>query len=175
MRQVSLCLPLRWQLKCEVLLGYKKRGFGRGKVVSLGGEIVAGETARQAAARELAEECGLRVEPATLRDGGQIDYDFPARPAWNLRAQIFLAYAWQGEVCESEEVRPCWFALDAIPYTEMWADAVHWLALALAGRSVTARFVFAEDNETLRDYKLSFVLHQQTTQRDQIKDKPGDC
>ncbi|KII91254.1 hypothetical protein PLICRDRAFT_173137 [Plicaturopsis crispa FD-325 SS-3] len=37
----------------QILLGYKKRGFGIGKYNGFGGKVDAGETPAQAAAREL--------------------------------------------------------------------------------------------------------------------------
>jgi 8-oxo-dGTP diphosphatase len=40
----------------EVLLGYKKTGFGTGKIVALGGHVEPGESAAEAAAREVKEE-----------------------------------------------------------------------------------------------------------------------
>ena len=51
---VALCFLLRdGAMGREVLLGRKKRGFGRGKIVGLGGHLEAGETPAEAAAREL--------------------------------------------------------------------------------------------------------------------------
>lgn len=39
----------------QLLLGYKKRGFGAGRFNGFGGKVEAGETPRQGAARELLE------------------------------------------------------------------------------------------------------------------------
>ena len=52
---VALCFLLREGPDGrEVLLGRKKRGFGHGKVVGLGGHVELGESAAEAARRELA-------------------------------------------------------------------------------------------------------------------------
>ncbi len=42
MKLVTLCLPIDEQ-KRQVLLGLKKRGFGQGKLVGLGGKVEPGE------------------------------------------------------------------------------------------------------------------------------------
>ena len=50
----------------EVLLGRKKRGFGEGKIVGLGGKVEPGETLAQAAVREVLEESGIVVSEEHL-------------------------------------------------------------------------------------------------------------
>ena len=51
----------------EVLLGYKKAGFGAGRWVGLGGHVEDGEDLVDAAVREVAEESGLVVSSSSLR------------------------------------------------------------------------------------------------------------
>jgi 8-oxo-dGTP diphosphatase len=36
-----------------------------------------------------------------------------------------------------------------IPYHQMWQDAPYWLPRVLAGQRLSARFIFAADNETV--------------------------
>lgn len=59
--RTCLCLLVRENLLArgsEVLLGRKKRGLGAGNITGVGGHVEPGETASQAAARELKEETG---------------------------------------------------------------------------------------------------------------------
>src|SRR6266487_2966131 len=46
MRNMTVCFLLRATSPHEVLLGYKKRGFGAGKFAGIGGRVEAGETIR---------------------------------------------------------------------------------------------------------------------------------
>ena len=62
---------------------------------------------------------------------------------------VFLVRRWQGEAREAEEMRPEWFALDSIPYSQMWDDAAHWLPRVLAGNIVDATFWYGDDNATV--------------------------
>jgi len=43
-------------------MGYKKVGFGKGKLVGFGGKVQDGETVRETAVRELREELGGQAE-----------------------------------------------------------------------------------------------------------------
>jgi 8-oxo-dGTP diphosphatase len=131
--------------RTEVLLGRKKRGLGAGKLVGLGGHVEAGESAVEAAVREVAEESGLRVDPADLRAAAVVDWRFPARPAWDMWVTAFTTSRVAGEPRETAEIAPAWFAVDALPLDAMWDDAAYWLPQVLAGRCLDAEIVFADD------------------------------
>lgn len=129
----------------EVLLGRKKHGLGAGKLVGLGGKLEPGEHPRRATIREIEEEAGLFVDIAALRHTGLLTYLFPTKPAWSQESWVYLCREWIGEPVESDELVPEWFALDAVPYDEMWSDARHWLPNALAGEFVRKSFIFGAD------------------------------
>jgi hypothetical protein len=40
---------------------------------------------------------------------------------------LFLVESWEGEIVESDEIKPFWFEIDKIPYDKMWADDIYWL------------------------------------------------
>jgi 8-oxo-dGTP diphosphatase len=149
--QTCLCFFTRTDAagRAHVLLGRKKTGLGAGKVVGLGGKVEADESAVQAAVREVAEESGLAVEPADLRPAAIVDFRFPARPAWDQWVTVFVTPRATGDPHETDEIAPAWFPVDRLPLTEMWDDARHWLPQVLAGRTVEADIVFADDCDTV--------------------------
>jgi len=82
MPDMTLCFLIRHFAHTEVLLGYKKRGFGMGKLAGIGGEVEFDETIGAAACRELYEEIGVTAAEADLQPMGAITFRFPSRPAW---------------------------------------------------------------------------------------------
>jgi 8-oxo-dGTP diphosphatase len=133
----------------EVLLGYKKTGLGTGKIVGLGGHVEPGESPAEAAAREAKEESGIQVTFDSLLAMAHLTFLFPAHPAWDMDVEIFTTADWAGQAAETEEIRPQWFPVAALPYDRMWQDASHWLPRVLAGERLTATFTYAEDNESV--------------------------
>jgi len=133
----------------EVLLGFKKTGFGAGKWVGLGGHVEDGEEPADAAAREVAEESSLIVRASSLSHMATLNFAFPARPSWDQSAEVFVTRSFAGESAESDELIPRWFAADALPYDGMWDDARYWLPVVLAGQRVTADITFADDCATV--------------------------
>jgi 8-oxo-dGTP diphosphatase len=133
----------------EVLLGRKKTGLGTGKIVGLGGHVEPGESAVEAAAREAKEESGVCVAQGSLTLAAHVTFLFPAHPSWDMYAEIFTTMKWAGEPAETEEIRPQWFPVEALPFDQMWDDAPHWLPRVLAGERIRATFSYADDNETV--------------------------
>jgi 8-oxo-dGTP diphosphatase len=133
----------------EVLLGYKKTGFGAGRWVGLGGHIEPGEGPEAAAVREVEEESGLVVATSAVTRMARLTFVFPYRPAWDQTADVFTATDFTGVAAESDEVVPRWFPVTALPLDGMWDDARYWLPLVLSGQPVTATITFAADNATV--------------------------
>src|SRR5689334_1601018 len=129
----------------EVLLGLKKKGFGKHYLLGIGGKVENGETIEEAAKREVAEE--IHVLLPELRKMGVLNFYFPhiADESWDQQIHVFTARRWEGEPQESEEIRPYWFELENIPYEKMWDDARYWLPHILAGQNIQGEFVYNQD------------------------------
>lgn len=149
MRSTTLCLPIQGNPAQQILLGMKKKGFGQGKYNGFGGKLEAGETSSAAAVRELAEECGIVANEDDLKPAGELQFIFPANPELNHDVQLYVLYDWQGEPQETPEMKPMWFDVAAIPYSEMWADDCYWLPAVLKGKKVSGSVVFSENNEAV--------------------------
>ncbi|KRC58408.1 hypothetical protein ASE14_17555 [Agromyces sp. Root81] len=148
--QVCVCYLLREQGgRIEVLLGRKKHGLGMGYFVAPGGKLEPGESATDAAVREVFEESGLVVAAADLEPRGVLSYVFPHREAWSQESNVFVSRRWAGEPVPSDELDPEWFDVREIPLDEMWDDASRWLPEVLAGGTVRRTFVFGADLATV--------------------------
>jgi len=133
----------------ELLLGFKKSGFGAGRWVGLGGHIEDGEKPVEAAVREVAEESGLVISPDSLSHMASLEFVFPARPSWDQTAEVFVTTEYAGQPVESTEVIPRWFSVDMLPFDGMWDDARYWLPVVLDGERVAATITFADDCATV--------------------------
>lgn len=126
----------------EILLAMKKRGFGEGKWNGVGGKLEAGETVEQALLRETREE--INVVPMSYHQVAELDFiqDSESDAPWHMYVYAYICDEWQGEPSESEEMTPKWYALDKIPYADMWQDDQYWLPMVLTGDKVTGMFTF---------------------------------
>ena len=123
----------------HILLAMKKRGFGEGRWNGVGGKVEAGESIEQAMIRETQEEIG--VTPTVFEKVGDIRFDeyFKGEPAL-MHVHVFTATEWTGEPTESEEMRPQWFSINDVPYSDMWSDDPYWLPEVIAGKKISADF-----------------------------------
>ncbi|KAA0705169.1 7,8-dihydro-8-oxoguanine triphosphatase [Triplophysa tibetana] len=137
----------------RILLGMKKRGFGAGKWNGFGGKVQPGETIEQAARRELLEESGLTVD--ILHKIGNIKFEFIGETEL-LDVHIFRADSYKGVPTESDEMRPQWFDLDQIPFSQMWADDVLWFPLLLQKQKFLGYFKF-QGHDVIVEQKLEEV------------------
>lgn len=154
----TICFLVRRQSPgdrpAEILLAKKKTGFGKGKVVGIGGNLEQGETVQQACVREIEEEIGVQIEEEDLERVARLTFYFPAKPEWDRVVYVFFTDKWQGTPQSSREVDPFWVQVDQLPATEMWADSELWLPEIIAGRRIIGRFTFKPDNETLAEYEI---------------------
>jgi 8-oxo-dGTP pyrophosphatase MutT (NUDIX family) len=150
-KKCTLCFLVK---ENKVLLGMKKRGFGNGKWNGLGGKIEAGETAEDAAVREIWEESRIRAEKNDLERVAEIDFMFCDNPRLNNHTFVYILKTWNGEPMETEEMRPELFQRDMLPFEEMWSSDVHWIPLVLAGRKIRASVRF-KDKDNYDDIKIN--------------------
>lgn len=158
MRKVlTLCLVLK---DGKILLGMKKRGFGMGRWNGFGGKVEEGESIEDGAKRETLEECGVTI--TKMEKVGIHEFEFADKPGDILEVSVFRVDAWTGEPVETEEMRPQWFTVDAIPYDEMWPDDIHWLPVFLAGKKFRTKFLFGEGDSVLENHVEEVVALDET-------------
>jgi 8-oxo-dGTP pyrophosphatase MutT (NUDIX family) len=152
MRKVTLCFLVK---KNYICLAMKKRGFGVGKYNGVGGKVEDGESVKEAAVRELAEEIGVQTKVENLKEVGDLKFSFKGKPEWSQHMHIFFINKWHGEPQETEEMRPVWYKFNSIPFDQMWIDDKYWLPLVLAGKHITGKFSFDETGSKILSQTIS--------------------
>ncbi len=134
----------------QVLLIHKKTGLGAGKINGPGGKLEKGESALDAAVRELEEE--LCIVPTDLEEMGVLHFQFVDGLA--LHCTVFRGFHFRGHPRETREAAPEWFRFDEIPYHRMWADDRFWLPQMLQGKKFDAWFHF--DGEIIHGHRIEW-------------------
>ena len=118
----------------SLLLGEKKRGFGQGKLNGFGGKLDPGETLLAGALREMEEESGVAIPPASARHVGHLTFTFEGRAGEELHVHVCAARPpFGGAPTETEEMVPQWAPIAALPFDRMWPDDAHWMAQKWVG------------------------------------------
>ena len=144
-QKAVLCFVIRDD---EILLIHKKTGLGKGKINGPGGKIEKGETAEQAAVRELREEVKITVKGPQF--AGELYFQFT--DGLGLHCEVFTAKEYIGTPEETREAGPFWNKIDNIPFDKMWVDDKLWFPLMLSEQKFKAEFVF--DGDDMLDYKI---------------------
>eukprot|EP00056_Hartaetosiga_gracilis_P017260 m.6785 g.6785 ORF g.6785 m.6785 type:complete len:260 (-) comp5533_c0_seq2:84-863(-) len=131
----------------RILLGMKKRGFGKGKFNGFGGKLEKGETVEEAAVRELQEESCLDAKE--LQQIGRIFFEFIGNSIV-LEVNVFEVTKWTGEPKDTEEMAPRWFDTDSVPFEQMWADDKHWFPFLLAQKRFSGYFLFDGESTIIK-------------------------
>ena len=125
----------------KIMLATKKRGFGKGKLNGVGGKRQEGETIYETMLRETMEEIG--VKPLNANIVGIINFKlYVDGEKANEKMHIYLATDYEGELTESDEMKPEWFDINNIPYDRMFADDRIWVPEVLKGNKVQAEVEF---------------------------------
>ena len=135
----------------KVLLGEKLRGFGKGLYNGVGGKVQEGEQIIEGMLRETKEEFG--VFPKNYRHMGNIFYDeFKDGEKIYYDTSIFIADDYEGDLQTTDEMRPEWFDIENLPYSQMFGDDVYWLKEVLNGKRINAKFCFDNSFNLINKY-----------------------
>ena len=137
----------------RLLLGMKKRGFAEGKWNGFGGKVTEGESVEEAAKRELLEECGIIA--TEIKQVGKVVFDYKGTNKI-MEVNIFRVTKFDGEIRESDEMKPEWFLEAELPFDLMWSDDKFWMPLFLGGKNFYGNFLF-EGFESIINHELSEV------------------
>jgi len=138
----------------RILLGHKKTGMGKGKILGIGGHVESGESVEEATVREMFEETLITVAIGDLVAVAETTFLFPNKPEWDMIVYHYIAAHWIGTPTETDEIAPEWFDRDALPFHAMWDDARYWLPAVLKGQFVVGKFIIGADNETVAEYEM---------------------
>lgn len=138
----------------EVLLGLKRRGFGTGRIVGIGGHVEPGESDLDTAVRETFEETGLHVIPAQLYDAGRVDFRFPGNSESDMTVALYHCTTWTGEIVASDELDPQWHPVADLPTSRMWDDSRIWLPHVLRRERIAAEITYDAAGERVADVSL---------------------
>ncbi len=140
----------------SVYLAEKLERLGKGNLNGYGGKVQEGETAAQAAVREIKEEASITVEEADLEKVAIVQFFEGGREIFECH--IYFVRKWQGEPVASEEMgKPELFQLAAMPFDRMWASDRQWIALIIAGKKIKAKAYYAEGNKTVEKFEYEEV------------------
>ena len=132
----------------NILLGMKKRGFGKGKYNGFGGKLQENETVKQAAIRELYEESNLIAKEKDIEQIAILLFEFVGDD-FIMEVNVFKTHVYSGNEKESDEMKPIWFSFDEIPYSQMWADDEFWFPLMFKGKHFFGFFQFKGQQKML--------------------------
>lgn len=133
----------------KILLGEKKKGFGKGKLNGPGGKIEPGETPEQGMIRETREEVG--ITPTKYKEMGTVEFvEWYKGEKQNVIFYLYVATEYEGKLKESDELKPYWFDLDNIPYDKMFEDDSYWMPIVLEGNKIQAFFEYDKEWKMVR-------------------------
>ena len=133
----------------QILLGYKKRGFGAGLYNGFGGKLEPNETIEVGMLRELKEEVNLIATKYIKL--GVLNFYYTDR---EMEVHVFKVTNFLGEPSESEEMSASWYIPADIPLNKMWPDDEFWLPLFLADKPFAGKFWFSDEVDELGRLKI---------------------
>ena len=104
----------------KILLAMKKRWFWEWYWNWAWWKFEEGETNEECMIRELEEETWLVTKKENLENFWVLHFYFDEKSEWNQDVVLFVINDFKRNPVETEEMRPKWFDLNNIPYSEMW-------------------------------------------------------
>ncbi len=145
----------------RLLMIYKKRGQGTGKMNVPGGKIRPGESAEQAAIRETKEETG--IEPVNPVEVGKLEFYFPESESWSNSCTVFTAKSFTGSLIpDTEECSAVWIPQNAVPLDKMWDADRFWMPLLMAGKYFHRAYTFDKHDMVLEEQILEHKPRETT-------------
>lgn len=144
----------------RVLLGMKKKRFGKGKYNGFGGKIEEGETIITGAQREGQEEADILLE--NLEKVGEILFQFQTDEQDHL-VHFLRTSKYSGIPRESDEMTTQWFNVQNIPYDQMWDADRLLFPLVFENKGFRARINYNNKHEVF-SYKLRELSKSQLCQ-----------
>ncbi len=146
----------------QICLALKQMKIGAGRYNGYGGKIDEKEKIRDAAARELLEESGVRASSERLQRVGDITFHQASVPEW--RVHFFMVWDWKDEprAVEPEKMGPPeWFDINHLPFSKLMPADVHYLPRLLAGECLRGKIFYNADATVLEGYELETVTSEQ--------------
>lgn len=106
-----------------VILGMKKRGFGKGWWNGFGGKLKDGESYDQAAIRETFEESHLSIKK--LVHVANLHFYFDG--TLSVVSRAYISDEFDGGIIETDEMKPRQFSFNNLPYESMWPADRFWI------------------------------------------------
>ena len=138
----------------KIFLWEKKKGFAKWVLNWVWWKQDKWETIEECMIREAKEEIGINITKKDLEYLGVLHFYFDDK---EMDQDVYLynikKYSWN--IVESNEIKPYWFDLNAIPYNKMWEDDIIWLPRVLKWeKNIEYDFFFDKDNWKMSKYKL---------------------
>lgn len=125
LRIAAVCFVREGEHGPEVL-SVRKRGTG--SFMQPGGKLEPGESARACAVREVREELGIELDPASLTQLGRFEAEAANEPSTRVDSTVFLASAdaLPDEVAVAAELAEhAWCPIGQPPADRRWAPLMH--------------------------------------------------
>ncbi len=143
----------------RVLLFDKIQKIGAGCKNAPGGKLEEGENHRDAAVRELEEECGIKGNPVSMEYVAWLTFHNAGK--FNVIVYTYLVRDWEGEPQETKELKnPHWFAFDQMPFGEMLQADAKWMPEVLKGKRIIGEFWYNPGTEKTGPNQMILERHE---------------